>query len=145
MSSDGFDISQLDKIMQKMLSVANDEMPKDSKKFLKTEANKLRKTDIKVFKSKGIESKTGNLLKGFKSGKVYKYNGNLSVRAYNSSPHAHLLDQGWMYTPHEGQNGNEHFIPGFHFFQDAEDEFQPVYFEDAESLVYTVIKKLLED
>lgn len=143
MASDGFDISELDKTMQKMLSVANDTMPKESKKFLKKEAGKLRKVDVKVFKSKGIESKTGNLLKGFKSGKVYNYKGNLSVRAFNSSPHAHLLNDGWMWTPHKGQSGSEKFIPGFHFMEDAENEFESTYFDDCEDLTYDIIKKLL--
>jgi hypothetical protein len=141
--ADGFDISELDRMVQKMMTVANDTMPSKSKKFLKTEAGKLRKVDVSVFKTKGIESRTGNLIKGFKSGKVYKYKGVLSVRAFNSAPHAHLLNDGWMWTPHEGQGGNEKFIPGFHFMEDAEKEFEPQYFDDCETLTMDVIKELL--
>ncbi len=139
--SDGFDISELTKFEKKLASIANDTMPKESRKFIKTEANKLNKSNKSAYKSKGIGTETGNLLKGFKSGKAYKYKGVWSARAFNSSPHAHLLDQGFMWKPHKGDEGTEKFIPGFHFMDQASKSFENSYYDDVEEFFYQVFRK----
>jgi hypothetical protein len=147
--SDGFDITELTKFEKKLVNVANDTMPKESRKFIKKESVKLNKKNKQVFQSKGIGQETGNLLKGFKSGKAYKYQGNWSSRAYNSSPHAHLLNNGYMWTPHKKvakgqevkQSGEEHFIPGFHFMEDAARAFESGYFTDVEQFLQEVFIK----
>jgi len=139
--SDGFDISELTKFEKKLAATANDTMPKQSRKFIKKEGNKLNKQNKSIYKSKGIGEETGNLLKGFKAGKAYKYQGAWSTRAYNSSPHAHLLNDGYMWTPHKGAKGEEHFIPGFHFMEDAAKVFQSSYYEDIEEFLENVFIK----
>jgi hypothetical protein len=139
--ADGFDTRELDKFTQKMVNLANDTMPKESKKFMKKEGNKLNKLNKATFKSKGIGYHTGNLLKGFKSGKVYKYDGSWSVRAYNSSPHAHLLEDGWMWTPNKKQSGTEKFIPGFNFIEDAKKKFESGYYQDVQDFIDEVLGK----
>ena len=138
--SDGFDISQLDNYTKKLISLANDAMPKESKKFIKGEGNKLNKKNKSVFNSKGIGEESGDLKKSFKSGKVYKYDGALSVRAYNGSPHAHLLDKGWI---HKSSNGSEHFIPGFSFIKDAASEFEGTYNDDCEIFIFDLLNDKL--
>lgn len=139
--SDGFDISELTKFEKKLVSAVNDTMPKESRKFIKKEANKLNKQNKSAYKSKGIGEETGNLLKGFKAGKAYKYQGVWSARAYNGSPHAHLLNDGYMWTPHKGANGEEHFIPGFHFMEDAAKAFESGYYDDVEDFLHEVLIK----
>jgi len=141
MSNDGFDISELTKFEKKLTARANDTMPKESRKFIKKESNKLNKANKDAYKSKGIDEKTGNLIKGFKSGKAYKYNGVWSSRAYNNSPHAHLLDQGYMWKPHKGAKGNEKFIPGFHFMEQAAKLFESGYYTDVEDWLQQVFLK----
>lgn len=138
MSSDGFDTSMIDDFVKDMMSLANDKMPKESKKFIKKEANKLNRKNKSVYRSKGIGEVTGNLIKGFKSGKVYKFNGSWSARALNNSPHAHLINDGWM---HKASNGNENFIPGFHFLEEAAKAFESGYYKDCEEFVTDVINK----
>lgn len=138
---DGFNTNELTKFEKKLLSLANDTMPKESKKFIKKETNKLNTKNKSVYKSKGIGEETGNLIKGFKAGKVYKYSGAWSGRAYNSSSHAHLLEKGFIWTPHKGQSGNEKFIPGFHFMEDAARAFQSSYYNDIEDFIDEVLDK----
>jgi len=141
MSADGFDIRELTKFEKKLTTIANDTMPKESRKFMKKSSIKLNKANKVAYKSKGIDEKTGNLLKGFKSGKAYKYNGVWSSRAFNSSPHAHLLDQGYMWKPHKGENGTERFIPGFHFMEQGAKSFQSGYYDDTEDFLHQIFLK----
>lgn len=141
--ADGFDFSELTKFEKKLVTMANDTMPKQSRKFMRKQSVKLNKKNKKVFKSKKIGKKTGNLLKGFKSGKAYKYKGVWSSRAYNSSPHAHLLNDGYMWTPNKKQTGEEKFIPGFHFMEEAANGFEKEYYGDIEDfLKNTIIERL---
>lgn len=141
MASDGFDFNELTKFEKKMVDLANDKMPRESKKFIKKEANKLNKENKNAYKSKGIGDVTGNLIKGFNSGKVYKYNGAWSARAFNSSPHAHLLDKGYIWTPHNGQTGTEKFIPGFNFMDAARRSFESKYYKDTLDFLDDVLEK----
>jgi len=139
--ADMFDINELTDFGENLVKLANEKMPKESKKFIKNEANKLNRKNKSVYKSKGIGEETGNLLKGFKSGKAYKFNGAWSARAFNSSPHAHLLDKGFIWKPHKGQKGEEKFIPGFNFMEDARKAFEGQYYNDVEDFIDDVLEK----
>ena len=94
---------------------------KYAKQFLKKEGRKLNKEQRKKAKNL-VNKKTGNLEKAFKTGKAYKFEGNLlSVRAYNKSPHAHLLNDGHRIVD---KNGIEHgFKVGVKFMEIAEQSF----------------------
>ncbi|WP_061294041.1 hypothetical protein [Clostridium botulinum] len=129
----GFDTKQLDKFSKGLLNTAKNEYPKKTKAFLRKEVRKLNKQNKQTFASKGIGEETGNLKKGFKAGKLYKYKGKeLAIRAYNSSPHAHLLNDGWM---HKARNGDEKFIPGFHFIEDSAQAFNSEYYTDIDGFL----------
>jgi hypothetical protein len=120
--ADGFDLTELMEYTKTLENTSNNmKQGTSAKKFLGKEGNKLNKLNKSTYKSKGIGEVTGNLVKGFKRGKVYKYEGAWSVRAMNTSPHAHLLDKGWI---HKASNGNEKFIPGFNFMEDAKQSFE---------------------
>lgn len=143
---DGFEgLGALDNFTKEMLDLVNDKMPKESKKFLKKNANQLKTATKNEAKSLGIIEKTGNYYNGFKSGKVYDYNGSLSCRAFNSSPHAHLLENGFMWRPHKKevkgkkQTGSEKFIPGFHPFEKAYKDFISQYYSNCEQFVSDMI------
>lgn len=149
MSNDGFDFSQLTKFEKKLTERVNNTMPKESRKFIKKEAAKLNKKNKAVFKSKGIDS--DELVKAFKAGKAYKYKGAWSARAYNGSPHAHLLNDGFMWKPHKKvakgqkikQTGEERFVPGFHFIEDAAKAFESSYYTDVHEWLQEVFIKRL--
>ncbi|MCY6957957.1 HK97 gp10 family phage protein [Clostridium brassicae] len=130
---DGFDMRELDKFNRELLNTAKKEYPKEAKAFLRKEAKELNKKNKQIFASKGIGEETGNLKKGFKAGKLYKYKGkDLAIRAYNSSPHAHLLNDGWM---HKAKNGNEKFIPGFHFIEQSAESFENDYYNSIDKFL----------
>lgn len=139
--SDGFDISQLTDFEQELISLANDTMPRESKKFLRAEGGKLRKGTLAKAKGK-VKKDTGNYFKSIKKGKVYDYDGALSIRCYSSAPHAHLIEKGHVI---KDKNGNEHgYKDGYYVFEEAEEEFQPTYFNDCEDFIDQVLEKGLK-
>ena len=68
-----FSTNDLEDLEKEVLRLAK-KYPKEAKKFLQKQGNKLKAKAKKKAKSK-IKVKNGNYLKGFKRGKVYKYKG----------------------------------------------------------------------
>lgn len=139
MASDGFDIQELDNYTRNLLNLAEKKMPKESRKFLIKEAAKLRvKTRAKA--NSTIRKKTGNYMKGFKRGKVYKYQGKeLAVRVYNSSPHAHLIEHG--HRQYNSRGAETGFTPGKHILEEATKEFQNTFYDDCENFIDDMLGK----
>lgn len=130
----------MDSFTKDMLALAQETLPKESKSFLKKNANQLKTSSKNMAKSMGIEDKTGNFYNGFKSGKVYKYNGDLSCRAINSSPHAHLLENGHLQTDKAGNSVGRGFVPGFHYMLRSFEEFQNKYYTNCENFIDDMLK-----
>ena len=136
--SDEFDISEFTAFEKNLIKLANDTMPKESKKFLREEGTKLKKKTLAKAKEK-VKKNSGNYFKSIKRGKVYKYDGDLSIRTYSGSPHAHLIENGHRIVDSEG---NEHgFKEGEHVFEEAERQFQGEYFSDAQNFINEVLDK----
>lgn len=117
---DGLDFSELTKYREKLLE-AKELFPKEVDGFLKGECKKIAAKAKKIAKN---QVKTGTSThknynaaksyhKKFKTGKLYDYNGDRSCRAYNGSPHGHLIEKG-----HKNKDGT--FTAGKHIFQQAE-------------------------
>ena len=138
--SDGFDIHELDDFTKDLLALAEKELPKETKKFIKKNANQLKTATKNKAKSVGIIEETGNYYKGFSSGKVYEYQGALSCRAYNGSPHAHLLEYGHLQTNKAGNSVGKGFVPGFHPFEKAYQDFMGKYYDNCESFIDDMLK-----
>lgn len=139
--SDEFDIHELTGFEQELIKLANDTMPKESKKFLRTEGSKLRKNTLAKAKEK-VKKDTGNYFKSIKRGKVYDYDGSLAIRCYSSAPHAHLIEKGHRIVD---KKGNEHgFEDGKYVFEEAEQEFQSTYYSDCEEFIDEVLDKGLK-
>lgn len=139
--SDGFDIHELTDFEQDLIKLANDTMPKESKKFLRAEGGKLRKNTLAKAKDK-VKKDTGNYFKSIKRGKVYNYDGSLAIRCYSSAPHAHLIEKGHRIVD---KDGVEHgWKDGYFVFEEAEEEFQPTYFTDCENFIDEVLDKGLK-
>lgn len=131
-----FDFSELDRYSEAILRIAEEEMPRETKKFIRTEGRKL-KTATKKKARKKVKKKTGNYLKGIKNGKVYTYRGNggTSIRVYGGKPahHAHLIEYGHIIKNKAGEEVG--FAPGYHVFQEAADEFQPEFYSDTQKFI----------
>jgi len=121
------DFSELTKFEEDLLSLAQElENGKQAKRFLRNSGNKLKRRTVKVAKTR-VNKKTGNLFKGIKRGKPYKYylDGSMAVRVYAGSPafHAHLLDRGHrIVSPTTGKELG--FAKGHHFFEGGADMYE---------------------
>jgi hypothetical protein len=139
--SDGFNLTGLDEFIRDMLDLAQETLPKESKKFLKKNANQLKTATKNKAKELGILEETGNYYSGFKSGKVYKYNGSMACRAINSSPHAHLLEYGHLQIDKNGNEVGKGFVPGFHPFGKAQEGFKSKYYDNCETFIDEMIRE----
>ena len=94
------DIS-IDEYRRRMLKLAQETIPKESKSFLKTETQKLRRR-LMSYSSQNVpvsKVRTGGHRKyhdSFKTGKTYtsRMTGALSKRVYNSSRHGWFVEAG---------------------------------------------------
>lgn len=131
------DTKDLEDLEKEVIRLARN-YPKETKKFLQKQGNKLKVRAIKKAKSK-LKEKTGNYLKGFKRGKVYKYKEEEdTVRVYNYMPHAHLIEYGHRIV---GKNGKEHgFKKGHFILEEARAEFQDEFIKAADNFIDEVIK-----
>lgn len=132
-----FDFSELTDFGEDLLSLAKElDNGKHAKKFLRSSGTKLKNRTVKVAKQR-VNKKTGNLFKGIKRGKPYKYyaDGSMAVRVYAGKPanHAHLLNNGYRIVD---KNGKEHgFAPGHHFFEGGADMYEEQYYKDTEDFI----------
>lgn len=131
-----FNFDELNVYDQQILNIAENEMPRETKKFVRKEGQKLKTKTRKKARSK-VKKRTGNYLKGIKNGKVYKYSGNggTSIRVYSGKPayHAHLIEYGHIIKNKSGEEVG--FAPGYHVFQEAADEFQPEFYSDTQKFI----------
>lgn len=111
---------------------------KSAKKFLRQAGTKLKKKTVEEAK-KNVKKYTGNYIKSIKRGKVYEFEGNLSVRTYSASPHAHLIESGHRIVTHSGKEKG--FKAGYHVFEKAAKEFEDEMAADTEKF----IQELLEE
>lgn len=138
----GFDVSELSNFSKDLLSSANElKNGKESKKFLNKEGSKLAKKQKESFKSKGIgtggEDST-EVAKSFKKGKVYKFQGDLAIRAFSGNPLTHLLNNGHRIVSKSGEEKG--FAVGYHFIEDAEKGFESEFHEDTEGFLDNIFR-----
>lgn len=136
--ADEFDISEFTAFEKNLLKLANDTMPKESKKFMNKEGTKLRKITLSKAKQK-VKKDSGNYFKSIKKGKVYKYNGTWSIRDYSYAPHAHLIENGHRIVTKDGKEIG--FKDGEHVFEEASKQFENEFFSDAQDFIDGVLDK----
>lgn len=133
----GFEINGLDE-MTEALSMVQKVYPKEVKKFMQSEGNKLKK-ETKSKAQSSVKKKTGNYLKGIKRGKYYKYNGNGadSIRVYTGKParHGHLIEDG-----HKTPSGSR--TKAYHIFKTSADAFESTYEKDCDNFADKIAEPL---
>ncbi|GIP17767.1 hypothetical protein J40TS1_34090 [Paenibacillus montaniterrae] len=133
-----FDLRELDDFAKDMLEFAERTVPRETRRFLMREGNKLKNLTIKRAKLE-VKQYTGNYIKGIKRGKVYIFAGDQSIRVYNSAPHAHLIEDGHRII----RNGKEvGFARGKKVFQQTEKEFEAQYVKDAEQFIDELLEEM---
>lgn len=142
MSRDGFDLSELDEFTSQMLDLAERKMPREVRKFMRTEGTKLRRVTVSTARRE-TKKRTGTYIKGIKRGKVYVYEGDtLSVRVYNSSPHAHLIEDGHRQVTRGGRAVG--FVRGKRVFAKAQRAFEAEFLNDCMDFVDELLEKGLK-
>lgn len=128
------EIEGLNEFTEEMINICSKEYPKQVKKMLQKSGNKLRRKI--VAKAKGlVKTKTGNYIKGFKRGKVYKYAGDEdAVRVYNSAPHAHLIEYGHRKVT-RGKRKEVGFVKGYHVLDGIKEEFSEEFAKDIDEML----------
>lgn len=104
----GFLFDELSDLKKNIMREIKEKYPEDTKKFIKSEAQKARNLARKIGKkrvgtSKGLKknwSAEKSYHRRWKSGKPYKYSeGDICCRVYNSAPHGHLIELGHANIP----------------------------------------------
>lgn len=101
----------LTQFQKDLFDVATKELPKEAPKLMRKIGNKAKSKVAKKARSL-VKKKTGKYHKKWKRGKVFiGYRGELVVRVINSSPHAHLNEDGHWMVDHEGNKTGD-FVHG---------------------------------
>lgn len=163
---DGFEMREFRRLENSLLKLASEQMPKETRKLMNKEGNKLKKKTLQLANQRvnvgdSDEKKHTKYHKSIKKGRVYFYkvDGAMSIRVYSSAPHAHLIEYGHRMvtggkidrtkgmrkqrTEKTGRvmqkEGQEVFIKGKHVFEDAAKAFASEFYADIEQFVDDVI------
>lgn len=133
---EGFTVDELEKLEKEVLRLAK-KYPKETKKFLQKQGNKLKSVIKKIAKSK-VKTKTGNYMRGFKRGKYYKYNTDEDcISVYNYMPHAHLIEKGHII---KDKAGKEHgFKKGYFVLEQGRRDYYDKFVKSTEDFVDEII------
>ena len=133
-------------------------LKKQSKKLSKIQKQKVALIKREKYEDEDLEKRLNNP-KSWKTGKVYEFGGDMAVRAYSNSPHAHLLNNGHIIRArgknlkNAKQNGGRWeaerrgrgrevgFVPGIHFMESAQDEFEEKHYNDTQQFIDDMLNK----
>lgn len=112
----------LSEFQKDLLEVGQKKLPKESIKIMRKIGSKARTHVARASRSK-IHKVSGNYQKAWKRGKAFKdSNGNIVVRVINSSPHAHLIEDGHRQVTKDGREIG--FVPGKKILENGMKEFE---------------------
>ena len=161
----GFYFDELSNYKKELLTEVNDVFPKETRKFLTKEAQKLTKkmqnkaeTEVKHGAKKTIIKRNGkkrevNYHKCFKKGKIYIKDKDICIRAYNNAPHGHLIENGhYIVARGEGSKkgikrksgaDGKHigWVSGKKIIEKSYIEFQNEFSGDMESFLFDELNK----
>lgn len=134
----GFDSSELDDLSKELLTLAQEQFPKETKAFLRKQVRLARNRARRVIRET-VNKKTGNLLKGVTAGKVWKNGDAYQARVYNDAKHAHLIENGHVLWVHGKKT--EKFVPGKHVMARAGDQTDEAFAAAADDFVDDLLGK----
>jgi hypothetical protein len=143
MNNIALDVSEWDRFNQNMLELAQETMPKETKKFMRREGGRLATVTRKLARST-VHKKTGNYFKSIRSSKAWENKrGGYGVYAYSSRKdnrgnHAHLLEYGHRVVIRRTNTGKR--AKDYRIFEKAGKSFEGKFVNDATEY----IDKLLE-
>ena len=139
-----FEYKEFNEFQEKLLKIAKEKFPRESKNFMGRAGNKLRSNVKKAYITR-VRKKTGNLLKGISRGRPYLYQKDqFQVRVKNKAPHAHLIEHGHVMKDKDGtpikRNGKEIFVEGKHIVGEVYRNFEPQFAEMTDEFVDDLLK-----
>lgn len=143
MSAVNLDVSEWDKLNRDILNLAEETMPRETKKFMRREGGRLATTTRKLARAT-VHKKTGNYFKSIKSSKAWKNgSGGYGVYAYATRKgsignHAHLLEYGHRVVIRRTYTGKR--ARAFRIFHNAAGDFEGRFYSDAEVFVQNVVE-----
>lgn len=143
MNAVDLDVSEWNKFNQNMLELAQETMPRETKKFMRREGGRLATTTRKIARAT-VHRKTGNYFKSIRSSKAWENKrGGYGVYAYstrnnNLGNHAHLLEYGHRVIIRKTNTGKR--AKDYRIFEKAGKSFEGKFMSDAAEY----IDKLLE-
>lgn len=144
----GFDLGELEELNSKFLNLAEDEFPKEAKKFIRRQGSKCETMLRNAYKTK-VKKKTGNLIAGVGRGAPYLYTGSYQIRVYNNAPHAHLIEHGHIMCGKDGKPivnklGQEIWVDGKYVAAHTVEEYKRIYPEEVDKFVDQMLEKGLK-
>lgn len=140
----GFEFDNSFDDFDKTVKLISENYPKEVKKFMQKEGNKLKRLTLKIAKA-SVKKMSGNYFKGIKRGKYYRYEktGADSIRVYVGEPayHGHLIEHGHEMVSHSGTSTGI-YVHGYHVFKKAEDKFKSDYERDSEKFADEIVEPL---
>lgn len=89
---------------EKQLVKAVEGYPKEAFRLMRKAGSEMLKTARASYKS-SVRKKTGNLLRGLRKGRAYKWKGEeYQIRVKNKAPHAHLIEYGHRAVTRTGRD-----------------------------------------
>ncbi len=148
---DGFIFDEIGNLEKDILKLAKDQFPKETQKFVIQEAKKGKEIAKNIAKSE-LGKKTGNYLKGFKSGKS-GLKDKFSYKFFNDSPHGHLIEDGHFKVA-RGENRNKGasrrsgaggakngFVEGKKIFVKAQVQMESEFAKDVDIFISKLVDK----
>lgn len=116
------DIRGLTEFQRDLLKIAQRELPREIPKIMRKIGSKARTQVARKARSQ-VNKVTGNYHKKWKRGKVFKgERGETVVRVINSSPHAHLIEDGHRLVTKDGEEIG--FVQGKKILEKGMREFE---------------------
>lgn len=144
----------IDEYRNYMMAIAEKTLPKESKKFLVTEALKLKRRMISYSNSnvpisdKPQTEKHKKYHKSFKLGKTYKYNEALSKRVFNATYYGKFVEYGRKvavgyrkFDRYRNSTNVKGISKHYNVVENVQKEFDPIYYADTDAW----IEKMLEE
>lgn len=126
---------------QKAIISTSKNLDKSMREAIRVEGNKATAYVRKKAK-KEVKEKTGNYQKGFKRGKIFVgVDGAITARVINSSPHAHLIEDGHEMVSKTGEKLGR-FVHGKQILKKGIAEFEQTF--DPATNFADAIDRLLE-
>ena len=144
----------IEEYQNKMMALAEKDLPKESKNFLKTEAQKLKRhmqsyANANVPVSRIAESDAHKKYHtSFKTGKTYKYNEAYAKRVFNASGHGRYVEYGRTvakgYKKSEGYKKSSNILgksKHYEVVKHVKTDFDPIYYNDVDAWIEKMIQE----